>query len=272
MSRTKATDQQNGPQWPELDLGEAAGLRINGEVLVTGALQAATLLGSLAQGSVRRQHLAGNAVNSAKVAEADGQSGQMTNRGRGIKTNHIQDDAITHEKLGDEVRKRLGRALADRSLKVVSFTEEDADGATEAVELDFQPNFILAITSLTSRFGGFKPHGGISVGFADLVAEPEAVQISLGPAIHVVSEGQEITGQRSSIIGPDSGVTSRIGDGFALGLVQHKAGLQHRKELVLARVEAQTDNAVTISFRREVVDDLLPSEDFRLSCYLLFFG
>jgi hypothetical protein len=40
-----------------------------------------------------------NAVSSAKIAEADGTSGQNTNNGNGIKTNHIQNGAVTQSKI-----------------------------------------------------------------------------------------------------------------------------------------------------------------------------
>jgi hypothetical protein len=45
--------------------------------------------------------LANNAVTSAKIDEADGETGQDTNMGAGIKTGHIQRGAVTGEKIAE---------------------------------------------------------------------------------------------------------------------------------------------------------------------------
>ena len=44
-------------------------------------------------------HLQENAATSAKIAEADGTSGQDTSTGSGVKTGHLQDGAVTNEKV-----------------------------------------------------------------------------------------------------------------------------------------------------------------------------
>ena len=40
-------------------------------------------------------------VTSQKIKEADGTSGQNTNSGSGVKTNHIQNAAVTNAKIAD---------------------------------------------------------------------------------------------------------------------------------------------------------------------------
>lgn len=59
-------------------------------------------------GSMRRYaaHEVGNkTVSSVKIVEADGASGQDINRGDGIKTGHIQDEAVTLDKLSEDARR-----------------------------------------------------------------------------------------------------------------------------------------------------------------------
>jgi hypothetical protein len=46
-------------------------------------------------------HLANNSVTSGAIAEADGTTGQNTNTGTGIKTGHIQQRAVTSEKIAE---------------------------------------------------------------------------------------------------------------------------------------------------------------------------
>ena len=54
-----------------------------------------------------------NAAVSAVIAEADGITGQLTNTGRGVKTDHLQDQAVTAPKLQshgtDDRRRAVGR-------------------------------------------------------------------------------------------------------------------------------------------------------------------
>jgi hypothetical protein len=47
-------------------------------------------------------HLANNSVISATIAEADGTTAQDTNTGTGIKTDHIQDGAVTGDKIAED--------------------------------------------------------------------------------------------------------------------------------------------------------------------------
>jgi microcystin-dependent protein len=51
--------------------------------------------------------LGDDTVSSTKIVKADGTTGQDTNRGDGIKTDHIQDRAVTAVKLDEDVEKSL---------------------------------------------------------------------------------------------------------------------------------------------------------------------
>ncbi len=59
-----------------------------------------------------------NTVSSTKIVKADGTSGQDTNRGDGIKTDHIQDEAVTVDKLGVDVHERM-QTIEQRAIAYV---------------------------------------------------------------------------------------------------------------------------------------------------------
>ncbi|NIM10350.1 MAG: hypothetical protein GTO45_00035, partial [Candidatus Aminicenantes bacterium] len=76
-------------------------------------------------GSMRRYaaHEVGNkTVTSVKIVEADGTSGQDINRGDGIKTTHIQNGAVTFDKISNDVQQKFenvesaAKAYADELL------------------------------------------------------------------------------------------------------------------------------------------------------------
>jgi hypothetical protein len=73
-----------------------------GDLIVKGTIE-----GDIAVGSVKRSDFADDAVGSAALAEADGSSGQNTSSGSGVKTNHIQDGAVTNAKIGTDVGNRI---------------------------------------------------------------------------------------------------------------------------------------------------------------------
>lgn len=79
----------------KLEIGSST--NVDGDLTVTG-----TITGDIAVGIVQAADLVDDAVTSVKLSEADGSTGQDTNTGSGIKTNHIQDDAITNAKLADD--------------------------------------------------------------------------------------------------------------------------------------------------------------------------
>ncbi|HWR98744.1 MAG TPA: hypothetical protein VN317_10025 [Candidatus Methanoperedens sp.] len=66
--------------------------------VIAAALLAAL---SLASRATPASAIVANEVTSAHIKEADGTSGQNTNAGAGIKTNHIQKDAVTSAKIKD---------------------------------------------------------------------------------------------------------------------------------------------------------------------------
>ncbi len=263
-----ALEDSEHSSWPTLNPGsEAGGFRVEGDLLVTGALMAGKFLGKLGNNSVRTQHLANNAVRSAEIAEADNKTGQNANRGRGVKTRHLQDGAITEAKLDAMLRDKVSRMHTTRAIETLTFAD-DPDGTTKTIALDFQPQFVLAVSSISSTFGGvFKPHGGLAVGFADL--GDEISQFSLGAVVHIVTEGQEVVFQRYSAIGPDS-IFSDLGDHHGVALALLQAGTEI-KEVFLLKTSAVDGNSVEFQLRRAPVEGEAVS-DYRLQTYLVFFG
>lgn len=79
-----------------------SGMKLPGDLIMQGDLTVTgTITGDIAVGIVQAADLVDDAVTSVKLSEADDTSGQSTNTGSGVKTNHIQDDAVTNTKLAD---------------------------------------------------------------------------------------------------------------------------------------------------------------------------
>jgi hypothetical protein len=82
---------------------------------VAGPRDGSVTAPSLAAASVTRRALAADAVGSRGLAEADdGASGQATATGTGVKTDHLQDGAVTAAKLAAEVADSLFNRIAER--------------------------------------------------------------------------------------------------------------------------------------------------------------
>jgi hypothetical protein len=62
----------------------------------------------IAQDAIRAEHLADDVVSSATIAEADGTTDQDTSTGTGIKTDHLQDGAVTGAKLDEALLQSIG--------------------------------------------------------------------------------------------------------------------------------------------------------------------
>jgi len=262
--------------WPVLSAGTAGRIGVEGDLHVEGELSVSERIrGELAHASVSSGELAPNAVISSRIAEADGRTGQDTNKGRGIKTAHIQNDAITEKKLAPSVRNRLSQAPVaggQREIVHLVFTEADADGTTKTVTLGFQPQYLLSNGAITSTFDkAVLPHGGVTSGFAEL-ADAKISQFAVGPVAHVGVDRGQVIFQRISGITPETLVDTEITDrhGIALGLLQYN----DEKELILIRVKAVTDQSITFELRRgrELPGPPDRLQQFRAEVYAVCFG
>lgn len=86
----------------------------------------------IVDGNVRSAELSNNAVSSAKIAEADGRTGQNTNTGAGIKTGHIQNEAVTGAKIAKNTISDTKLDAATRGKLVTNGNNHDhyrGDGA-----------------------------------------------------------------------------------------------------------------------------------------------
>ena len=90
--------------------------------------------------SVAAPSLAADAVTSRALAEADGASDQDTDSGSGVKTGHIQDGAVTSDKLADDVVD----GLAERTIEKLLQTGVPIADSTIAAKM-------LADDAVTSR-------------------------------------------------------------------------------------------------------------------------
>jgi hypothetical protein len=76
---------------------------------------------------IKTEHIQDDAVTSAKIAEADGTSAQDTNTGTGIKTGHIQDNAVTAAKLSSDSTDDTLRAVGTDHIQSDAVTREKLD-------------------------------------------------------------------------------------------------------------------------------------------------
>ncbi len=105
LSVTFASESIAPSGWVKTELGASGRADVGGSLRVTGNLiVGGTIQGDIAVNTVQTGDLVDNAVTSAKLAEADGTSGQDPNSGSGVKTNHIQDEAVTLLKLAAAAR------------------------------------------------------------------------------------------------------------------------------------------------------------------------
>ena len=123
--------------WVQAELGASGradvggGLRVTGNLVVDGTIQ-----GDIAAGTVQPGDLVDNAVTSAKIAEADGASGQDTNTGSGVKTGHIQDGAVTNAKIGADLDGRIKTVETHAAITAGNphnTTAKDIDGANNQI-------------------------------------------------------------------------------------------------------------------------------------------
>ena len=87
-------------------------VEIRADVQVSGTIE-----GTLAAGAVGPDQVAAGAITSVRLAEADGTSGQETNRGSGVKTGHLQDQAVTAAKLQGHATDNAQRAVGPTHLQ-----------------------------------------------------------------------------------------------------------------------------------------------------------
>ena len=265
MAKSKISRlRPNINDWPKLNPGDAKGFNIAGDLFVKGMIHANTLFGNLEKG----------AVGSDELAIADGTTGQNTRRGRGVKTAHIQDEAITEDKLHRSVQQKIAQGNSGRrALEVINFRGEDPDGSMKTISLDFQPEFMLSLSMISSWFlnPSFKAHGGLTGGYADF-GDDEIHQVSIGPIVHVVSDGTSPSNFRMSTIGPHTATDASLDDqhGVAISLLEFFP--PHLEELILVRAQEISGNKITFQLRKakKEIQDL--DIQFSLDCYFLFFG
>ncbi|MCP4545616.1 MAG: hypothetical protein GY835_03990 [bacterium] len=225
-------------------------LGIQGDLHVEGALRVAeTISGKLAKGSVGRRQLARGSVASSEIAEADGgKTGQDAQRGCGIKTAHIQDGAITEDKLHEELSGKIFGSRANRKLISLTFSQADEDRAIREIDLGFRTNYVMANGTVTSPFDKIiRPHGGITTGFAEL-SQTEIIQSGVGPVTHIIGKsGQQGYLSRFSAIAEapgDSGFQEK--DGIAHAVLE----FNQEEEVVSVRVKEVSDSSITFELRR----------------------
>lgn len=138
--------------WVQTKLGESGRadvggtLRVTGDLIVSGSIQ-----GDIAVNTVETGDLVDNAVTSAKLAEADGSSGQDANTGSGVKTGHIQDGAVTNAKLANN---------AVNAAKIVDGSVGTAELTDGAVTLQ---KLAPAVRPIVSIDGVSNPGGNVDL-------------------------------------------------------------------------------------------------------------
>jgi len=118
-----------GPQGPPGPQGEPGPRGAPGKSGVMGIPGEEGEPGEAFVGKIGTADVADDAVTSAKIDEADGTTLQDTSTGSGVKTGHIQDDAVTADKIADGAVGAL--AIADGSITTVKL----ADGAVTSIKI-----------------------------------------------------------------------------------------------------------------------------------------
>lgn len=124
-------------------------------------------------------------VTSAKLREADGTSGQNTNAGSGVKTNHIQNGAVTDPKIADgavTTSKIADGAVTDA--KITGPVSGAKLGAHAHSGADLVDGTVSTAKIADGAVTGAKIGMG-TVGIERLVPEPYAKIVHAGPADNV---------------------------------------------------------------------------------------
>lgn len=280
MRNKKVGSTEGGRQsdWPRfLPGGAAEGFRILGDLLIAGSLEVEeTIKGQLGDESVDASALARRSVTSIKLPKADGRTGQNTGRGKGIKTEHIQDDAISEAKLHPLLRQKIaanGSTRSQQSLSVLRFDQNDQSDATRSIKLEFEPRQMFGLSMISSNYGNrYRRHGGLICGYADF-SEDSISQFSLGPVVHYRVKDNEPEFFRMSTVGPETLTGTNLPDqsGVALSLFIFGTDLE-QKELYLVKATERVKETVTFRLTRAVAEPASPLETFDLECYFLFFS
>ena len=252
-----------------LRFGDAGHLKVLGDLEVGGRLHAVgELIGELPADCVGSKQLKNNAVTSAQLAEADGDTGQNPELGAGVKRIHIQNGAITEEKLAGALRKKIS---GGREVVRVSFDESDADGTLRNIACQVQPTHLFAFGTMVSNLNAVtKPHGGQSFGYAD-ASNLDAAQYSVGPVVHALEDGGLAKMWRSSAL--LSGGTDLAGVGLSgePALAVGMARLDSVSEAALVQVDSIAADSVTFRLRRASSGGTLES-GLRADLYVLLVG
>lgn len=114
-----------------------------------------------------------DSVASPTIIVADGSSGQDTATGSGIKTDHIQDNAITANKIANEAvtldkmdSSFLSSLFTKRGSGLYTFSQSDADGATRTITTTFRPRCLIFSGYIWTSFSGLGYRCGVCCGQA----------------------------------------------------------------------------------------------------------
>ena len=235
--------QLNTSQWPKLDPGTSDGFEVSGDLFITGAL-----------------HVAGSVFGNLDV---------------GPNSSKARKDSDATAVLSPERGNDFLRGV--QAIKSVTFSDSDEDQTRKRIKIGFRPNFLIAFSTITSRFDpklNLKPYGGMTGGFATLNQEKKVPQRAIGPVIHLTTDGSKIKDFRSSALGPNSiqapgSPNVKNQNGVAIALLQHN---DTAKDLILVRAKKVDDVSVTFELRKSRLQDTDRFNQFDLECHIMFFG
>lgn len=116
--------------------------------------------GKILDGSVTSDKLADRAADSLRIAQADGETGQNTETGAGVKEGHIQDDAISSAKIHEAVVGTGQNTNAGYGVKtdhIQNLAVTTAKIASQAVTPDrLKKTYLMEDGEVWTDSGGFK--------------------------------------------------------------------------------------------------------------------
>jgi hypothetical protein len=169
FSLTFKSDAVDPSGWVKTQLDpQGSSLTVAGNLKVTG-----TISGDIVAGAVKPGDLANDAVVSVNLAEADGNSGQNTNTGSGVKTGHIQNGAVINAKIGADLDGRIKTGETHAAIitgNPHNTSAKDIDGANNQIVA--QINAGAGIINTTRLLVPEKLNGRFINGQVNLPANP----------------------------------------------------------------------------------------------------
>lgn len=154
----------------------------------------------IADGNVTTIKITDDAVTSQKLADADGSSGQVTSTGSGVKTGHIQNDAVTEPKIldGSVTVNKLG-ALAVTTTKI-----DNSAVTSDKVAAGFQVGFAVGTNNVASTSTNVIPNDntipqqteGTEVVTVSITPKSATNKLRVQAAIHI----QGVNGSTTHVI------------------------------------------------------------------------